>query len=319
MIRLLIGHALLAAWLLVQTAAMAESSAESATPLATQPEATAGVLGDWFRNREQRGRAALEQRQYGKAAELFADPYRQGIAHYRAGDYAAAEQAFRGAGQDRSADNSAYNLGNSLFQQQRYQEAVQAYDQVLANNPNHEDARFNRRLAQRLQQQQQQKQQGQTSDGQDSRQQQGSQNGAGQPPDQQPDQQQPEQQNQQQKPQQGDAQAPGTPEPQEQAQDATGQDQSGSQAETQPSPQPDRDAAEQQGKTAGQTSDGGDDQADDGQAESPGAVDGEAEGAEEMAAQRWLNRLEDNPRQLLKNQFRLREQQADVRQGAKPW
>ena len=53
-----------------------------------------------------------------------------------------------------------YNIGNSLYQSNKYQEAVNAYKQSLRLNPNDEDTRYNLQMARaKLTQQQQQKQQ----------------------------------------------------------------------------------------------------------------------------------------------------------------
>ena len=53
-----------------------------------------------------------------------------------------------------------YNAGNSLYQSNKYQEAVDAYKQSLRLNPNDEDTRYNLQMARaKLTQQQQQKQQ----------------------------------------------------------------------------------------------------------------------------------------------------------------
>jgi Ca-activated chloride channel family protein len=53
-----------------------------------------------------------------------------------------------------------YNTGNALYQSNKYQEAVDAYKQSLRLNPNDEDTRYNLQMARaKLAQQQQQKQQ----------------------------------------------------------------------------------------------------------------------------------------------------------------
>jgi tetratricopeptide (TPR) repeat protein len=53
-----------------------------------------------------------------------------------------------------------YNTGNSLYQSNKYQEAVDAYRQSLRLNPNDEDTRYNLQMARaKLAQQQNQKQQ----------------------------------------------------------------------------------------------------------------------------------------------------------------
>lgn len=58
------------------------------------------------------------------------DPHphlRDGDLAYRANDYAEAELAYRRALNEAPSGQAQYNLGNTLYQQQRYDEAMQAY------------------------------------------------------------------------------------------------------------------------------------------------------------------------------------------------
>ncbi|MCB1683774.1 MAG: tetratricopeptide repeat protein, partial [Pseudomonadales bacterium] len=48
-----------------------------------------------------------------------------------------------------------YNRGNALAQAGELEAAIAAYDQTLASQPDHEDARFNRELVQRMLEEQQ--------------------------------------------------------------------------------------------------------------------------------------------------------------------
>lgn len=99
-------------------------------------------LSSYFQRADQRGAQAFAEERFADAAQNFEDLAWQGVAHYKAGDYAKAEAAF-------SADHSAqghYNRGNALAQQNRIQDAVLAYQQALAQDPHHEDALFNKTL-----------------------------------------------------------------------------------------------------------------------------------------------------------------------------
>ena len=104
----------------------------------------------WLRPDQQAARL-LEQGDPEAAAERFEDPGWRATANYHAGDYAAAAEGFAGEDVD-----SRYNQGNALARAGRLQEALAAYDEALAGQPEHEDARFNRELIEELLQSQQQ-------------------------------------------------------------------------------------------------------------------------------------------------------------------
>ncbi|MFC1478451.1 tetratricopeptide repeat protein [Candidatus Margulisiibacteriota bacterium] len=55
--------------------------------------------------------------------------------------------------------NAHYNLGNTFFQQQGFDDAIKQYERTLKINPEDEDAKFNLELAKKMKQQQQQQQQ----------------------------------------------------------------------------------------------------------------------------------------------------------------
>ena len=98
---------------------------------------------DWqslWRNDDQRALQLFEQEQHEAAAQLFADDEWQATAKYRAGDFAAAEQDW----QQLDGESARYNHANALAQQERYEEALAAYDRLLEQNSTHEDARFNK-------------------------------------------------------------------------------------------------------------------------------------------------------------------------------
>ena len=104
----------------------------------------------WLRPDQQASRL-LEQGESEAAAERFENPGWRATANYHAGDYAAAAEGFAGEDAD-----SRYNQGNALARAGRLQEALAAYDEALAGQPAHEDARFNRELVEKLLQSQQQ-------------------------------------------------------------------------------------------------------------------------------------------------------------------
>ena len=94
------------------------------------------------------------------AAQLFKNPEWKGTAAYRTGDYEKAIEEF--SRKDRPLTN--FNRGNSLAFAGRLEEALAAYEKVLAENPKHEDALFNHDLIKKIFQEQQKKQQNKKAD-----------------------------------------------------------------------------------------------------------------------------------------------------------
>lgn len=106
----------------------------------------AAEWSDAFRNRDQKARHLLEAGEAKAAARTFADARWRGVAEYRAGDYGLAALAF--AESDGAVDH--YNRGTALARARRFAEAVAAYDEALARDPEFEDARVNREIVARL-------------------------------------------------------------------------------------------------------------------------------------------------------------------------
>lgn len=93
-----------------------------------------------------------------------------GNAAYRSGDFETAEKAFRASstnpGKNRvELGEQWHNVGNSQFQKEDFQAAIESYKNALRMNPNDEKARYNLAEARRrIQQQQQEKEQQQSND-----------------------------------------------------------------------------------------------------------------------------------------------------------
>ncbi|MCO5762801.1 MAG: tetratricopeptide repeat protein, partial [Chromatiaceae bacterium] len=101
----------------------------------------------WFINQEQEAERQFRQGDYADAANEFSDPYRRGVALYRAGRHVEAADAFAREQRPEVAEDATYNLGNARFQVGDFTGAVAAYEQVLGQNPDHADARHNLSLA----------------------------------------------------------------------------------------------------------------------------------------------------------------------------
>ncbi len=126
--------------------------------LAPAPPVQAFEWRDLWQRPDQRAAQAYEQGRHQEAAESFKRADWQAAARYRSGDYQGALDSL----QNLKGSEADYNKGNALARIGDLEEAIAAYERVLQQNPQHEDARFNRDLLQQLmdQQQQQQQQQG---------------------------------------------------------------------------------------------------------------------------------------------------------------
>ncbi len=127
--------------------------------------ADAGPWDDLWQRRDQQAYESLRDGEPEAAATLFESPDWRAAALYRSGEYAAAADSYA----RQPSVTAQYNRGNALALQGDYQGAVAAYDQVLARQPDHEDARFNKELVEKLLEQQE------SQAGEDERQQQGGQ------------------------------------------------------------------------------------------------------------------------------------------------
>ncbi|MEE4015928.1 VWA domain-containing protein [Roseibium sp. FZY0029] len=108
--------------------------------IAPQP-AHAGTWQDLWSTSDQQGQKAFASGDYDTASRQFETSSWRGSAAYRAGDYAAAAQDFSA---------NAYNRGNALAKSGQLEDALGAYDQALAANPQDADAKYNRDLVQKL-------------------------------------------------------------------------------------------------------------------------------------------------------------------------
>lgn len=103
----------------------------------------------WY-NSNQQARKLLQQHPE-SAAELFSDSRWKGVAYFNSHNYQAATDSFS---QDKTSDGF-YNQGNSLAYQNKFPEAIKAYQEALKLNPQNQDAQHNLDLIKKLQQQQQ--------------------------------------------------------------------------------------------------------------------------------------------------------------------
>jgi len=130
--------------------------------LVLPPDAQAQGWDSWWRNPDQRAAELFQQGQPAAAAELFGNRDWRASAQYRAGDYAAALEYWRPL----IDEEAQYNSGNALAAMGRYGEAIEAYDEVLRQDPAHADARYNKEQIEQWMQQQEKQGQQQSNGGQ---------------------------------------------------------------------------------------------------------------------------------------------------------
>jgi len=236
----------------------------------------------WLRQ-DQRAKQALDVGDAATAAELFEDPSWKGAAQYRAGEYDKAAETLK---TQEDIENN-YNLGNTLARKGQYDLAIKMYDQVLAANPEHEDAKFNKELLEKELEQEQQEQK------QDPNQQQDQQKDENQEKDEQNQQQNQQQEQDEQKQEQQDEKK------QQQDQNQNEQKEEQKQEEQQQEEQQQESEQKQQEQS---------------EKELP-------QNEEKQATEQWLRRIPDDPGGLLRRKFLYQYQQRDHGrdQGEKTW
>lgn len=106
--------------------------------------------GLWV-NENQEAMRYFKQQQYDKAAQMFKKPQWRGAAAYKNGDYQKAYKEF-----SQGADATAlYNQGNALAKMGKIDDAIKMYEEVLKQNPDFADAKFNLEYLKRHKEQQQ--------------------------------------------------------------------------------------------------------------------------------------------------------------------
>ena len=97
---------------------------------------------DLWKTKDQQAKEAMESGDYDKAIELFEDSEWLAAAHYKAGNY---RQSANGYNNDSNIDH-LYNYANSLAKIGQFEEAIENYEKVVAEEPNSEDAIYNLNL-----------------------------------------------------------------------------------------------------------------------------------------------------------------------------
>lgn len=101
---------------------------------------------DLWETKDYQAQKKYDKKEFSKAAELYQDPLREGVAWYKSGDYEKAIEAF----QKDTTVMGAYNLGLAYYENGNYAEAALAFDQAVQLDPNLEGARKNKEATQRI-------------------------------------------------------------------------------------------------------------------------------------------------------------------------
>lgn len=286
---------------------------------------------DLFLNKEQKAARAVEEKQYDQAVQNFDDPYQKGVAQYRAGDYQGAAQSFSASSDDKGS-KVHYNLGNAQLMSGQIEEAIKTYEALLKDNPAHEDARHNLDIAKKLLEQQKQQQQQQNQDGQDNQQ---NQSGASEQDKQNQDEKNQGDNGQNQNEQNGENESASDQKGQDKAEgekpDEQGredkrkqEEQSGAQGDEDKRDQEQKDEDGQRKGQSAQQDEKGEKAEQNLEQQKPAGQESNGRQTrprtqKDINADQWLERMESDPEQFLKNKFYIESQRASATKGDDKW
>ena len=269
------------------------------------PQPAQAISWDALWQREDQRAPELIRSNPEQAARQLEDPAWRGSALYRSGEFASAAEAFARA----KGPRASYNRGNALARAGKLEEALAAYDRALAQAPELEDARHNRKIVEDLLRQQ--KQQNGGKGGKDSRQQKNGQPGSDQS----------NSGNSQQQGQNRGKQAQGNPQQDpgstSEQSGRSGKQQTEQQTEQQPRQQAEQQPEQQTEQQSGSLASAPASQAE-GQGRKPAPI---TETPLTQSQEQWLRRVPDNPGGLLQRKFlqQYQERQIPSDEGDIPW
>lgn len=287
-------------------------------PSYPQP-AQAGWWENMWQRPDQQGMQSFNAEDFASATEQFDNPMWKGSAAYKNGDFATAAEEFAKF----DTPDANYNRGNALAKSGDIEGAIEAYNKVLSNNPDHEDAATNKALLEQMQDQQNQDQQNQDQQNQD-QQNQDQQNQDQQNQNQQNQNQQNQDQNGESDNQQDQQNQSGDQSEQDQQSDSeqqaennqqqneASQEQNSSESQQDPAKQEqseqEQSQSEQQNAQAEQNDENGEENQEDQARKQPVSnvqpeelTDEQKEQMEKM--QNWLRKVPDDPAYLLKRKM----------------
>ncbi|CUJ94753.1 hypothetical protein RUE5091_01455 [Ruegeria denitrificans] len=110
-----------------------------------QPSGPAKADGwrDWFLTADQQGQIAMNQKRFADAAELFENPYYEGYARLKAGQYPEAAAIFA----ELNTAEAAFAEGMARIRNREYRPAIAAFETALNRRPNWPEAQHNLEVA----------------------------------------------------------------------------------------------------------------------------------------------------------------------------
>lgn len=248
----------------------------------------AGTFNDYLLNAEEKGKELFYQERYAEAAECFEDPYKKGVACYKNGQFDEAEKMFKECTKKDTACSATYNLGNSLAQQQKYKEAIKAYEDVLEQWPNHLQAKENLEIVKKmLKEQQKQEKKEKNSDSSED--------------------QEKQKDNEENKNQENSKKSKDQP---EQKDNEKEQNQENSEKEEEKEEEDQKPATEEKEM---------DSEKKEKQKEEEKASAKPQKSEEEEEADQWLNGIQSDPKNFLKNKFYVESKKNGTTEGIDPW
>ena len=273
----------------------------------------ASVLTQTWKNlwqtSDQQAQKQYNQENYQGAAQQFKNSQWQGSAHYKAGNYQEALDAFK-QGEEANNANSLYNQGNALAQMQQYEQAIVSYEQALEKNPDLQDAKDNiEKIKQQQKKQEQEQQEGdQSKDEQSQDENDQQQNSQDQKNQQQSDDSQKQQKDSNGEPQENDEQKQ-SDDSQKQQKDSNGEPQENDeQKQNEPQDsnkeQGDKETKEQQQQQKNEEQ--AENKGEQGEEKTAAQIAKEQQAKEtEQKYQQLLNKVTDDPYLLLRNKMQL--------------
>lgn len=98
---------------------------------------------NFWSTRDRRAQRMMASGDTQSAVDTFADPFRRGVAQFRGGDFKSASSTFAGL----PDSDAAFNQATARIMLGQYETAVKLLDQVLAEQPDRQDAIINREIA----------------------------------------------------------------------------------------------------------------------------------------------------------------------------